>query len=65
MAKTPKDGRHRNVPNRLGEINDRIANLEQSLAENVEAVALDVVPELVRDELRRMMRTWCDELEPK
>lgn len=59
------DQRHRNVPNRLKVIEERLATIEREIAETVEEVATDVVPDLVRGELKKAFAPFVNgESEP-
>lgn len=64
MPKKPSDdARNRNVPIRLTELAARLGELEKGIGNEVEEVAADVVPDLVRKELRKVFKKWCDDIE--
>lgn len=68
MPRKPRSKRtdgSRNVPKRLDEMEERIDDVEKSVAVAVEEVAVDVVPDLVRAEMRRVIGMWQDDLERK
>lgn len=59
------DGRSRNIPALLKEMDARLTELENGIADDVQESATDAVPELVRTELRGIIVRWAEDLGPK
>lgn len=55
----------RNIPARMKELDARLAELEKGIDDDVQQVAADAVPELVRTEMRGLFVRWSDDLAPK